>query len=86
MKIYYKSCPFFHLWTKYLRWQQKCLLSYLYAYFNIFGDSIFLATNQGVFRKDQTKGYLNMNKNPVLQMLICVQESLQLPQNSMFLK
>ena len=45
MKINYKFVLYlFHLRTKYLHWQHECLLLDLYAYFNIFGEPIFLAT------------------------------------------
>ena len=42
-------------------------------------------TYQGVFRKEETKGYLNMDFKKVLQMLIMSELASKILQNSIFL-
>ena len=42
-------------------------------------------TDHCVFRKEQIKGYLNMNLKKVLQMLIICELATKLPQNLIFL-
>ena len=42
-------------------------------------------TYQGVFWKEETKGYLNMNKKKVLQLLSMCEWACKLPNNSLFL-